>query len=29
MVEGESFDTKAEAKDWAKTAEAKKHGIKW
>ena len=29
LVEGESFDTKAEAKDWAKSAEARKHGIKW
>ena len=29
LVEGESFDTKAEAKDGAKSAEAKKHGIKW
>jgi len=29
LVEGESFDTKAEAKDWAKSPEARKHGIKW
>ena len=29
LVEGETFDSTAEAKDWAKTAEARKHGIKW
>ena len=29
LVEGESFDSKKEAEDWAKSAEGKKHGIKW
>ncbi len=29
LVEGETFDSKKEAEDWARSAEARKHGIKW
>ena len=29
LVEGETFDTTKEAEDWARSAEARKHGIKW